>query len=640
MTAPAAGAFVRGTAVTVSGNASDNVGVVGVQFKLDGANLGAEDTSSPYSITWNTTTAANGSHTLTAVARDAAGNTTTSAGVTVTVDKAAPTDSMTAPANGAVVSGTAVTVSGNASDNVGVVGVQFKLDGANLGAEDTSSPYSISWNTTTAANGSHTLTAVARDAAGNTTTSAGVTVTVSNGDTTPPTVSITAPSAGLTVRGMAVAVSATASDNVGVVGVQFKLDGANLGAEDTTSPYGVSWDSLNSANGSHTLTAVARDAAGNSTTSAGITVTVSNVINTATGAGSWVNVSFDNQAATFTAEWDASPTASAMDSVMGLSNGSVASTNIASSYTNLAAIVRFWTNGLVEARNGAVYTAANTITYSANVDYHFRLVVNMSTHTYSAYVTAVGGSEQTIGIDYAFRTEQAGATQLNNLACRASLTNTSAEVDNVIAYDSALKTWLKFDEIAGTVAPDASKNSNNGTLVNGAVWSTGGLGGAVDLDGVDDHVTLPSGQANFTSGMTFAAWAYPVSAGSFARFFDFGNGAGSDNIYLSRSGTTNDLRFRVYNGTTGGNAVTATNVITLNQWQHFAVTIDSAGNVKIYKNGAQVGTGTTLVPLNVTRTNNFIGRSNWGTDAYYDGALDDLRIYNRVLSAAEILALP
>ncbi len=60
----------------MSANASDNVGVVGVQFRLDGAPFGAEDTTDPYAVAWNTTSAANGSHTLTAVARDAAGNTT------------------------------------------------------------------------------------------------------------------------------------------------------------------------------------------------------------------------------------------------------------------------------------------------------------------------------------------------------------------------------------------------------------------------------------------------------------------------------------------------------------------------------------------------------------------------------------
>src|SRR5207237_1109775 len=98
-------------------------------------------------------------------------------------DTTAPTVSMTAPAAGAVVFGT-TTVTAAGSDNVGVAGVQFKLDGANLGAEDTTAPYSLAWNTTGAANGSHTLTAVARDAAGNVKTSAGVTMTVSN--TIPP----------------------------------------------------------------------------------------------------------------------------------------------------------------------------------------------------------------------------------------------------------------------------------------------------------------------------------------------------------------------------------------------------------------------------------------------------------------------
>jgi hypothetical protein len=96
-------------------------------------------------------------------------------------DTTSPTVSITAPSGGATVSGSSVTVSANASDNVGVSGVQFKLDGANLGSEDTTSPYSITWNATTASNGSHTLTAVARDAAGNTTTSSTVSVTVTGG---------------------------------------------------------------------------------------------------------------------------------------------------------------------------------------------------------------------------------------------------------------------------------------------------------------------------------------------------------------------------------------------------------------------------------------------------------------------------
>src|SRR5207302_304336 len=94
-------------------------------------------------------------------------------------DTTPPTVSITAPANGAPVSGI-ITVSANASDNVGVAGVQFRLGGARLGLEVTTAPYTVSWNTTTGTNGPHTLTAVARDAAGNTATAAAVTVTVFN----------------------------------------------------------------------------------------------------------------------------------------------------------------------------------------------------------------------------------------------------------------------------------------------------------------------------------------------------------------------------------------------------------------------------------------------------------------------------
>jgi hypothetical protein len=105
---------------------------------------------------------------------------------------------VTAPINGVTVSGASINVSATATDNAGVSGVQFYLDGTatsnKLGAEDTSSPYSITWNTTTASNGSHALRAIARDAAGNTTVSTSITVTVNNAapDTIPPNTTITA----------------------------------------------------------------------------------------------------------------------------------------------------------------------------------------------------------------------------------------------------------------------------------------------------------------------------------------------------------------------------------------------------------------------------------------------------------------
>ncbi|HET7176803.1 MAG TPA: Ig-like domain-containing protein [Gammaproteobacteria bacterium] len=277
LTGPAGGATVSGS-TTVSADASESGGsIASVQFRLDGANLGTAVTTAPYLVSWNTATASNGSHTLTAVATDSGGNTATAAAVTVTVlnDTSPPTVSITAPANGATVSGS-VAVSASASDADGsITGVQFRLDGADLGAKQTASPYSITWDTSTATNGSHTLTAVATDSGGNSSTAGAVTVTVSNG-TLSPVVTLTTPANGATVSGTAT-VSANASESGGsIASVQFRLDGANLGTADTTAPYSVSWNTTTATNGSHTLTAVATDAGGHSTTSSAVTVTVSN----------------------------------------------------------------------------------------------------------------------------------------------------------------------------------------------------------------------------------------------------------------------------------------------------------------------------------------------------------------------------
>lgn len=124
----------------------------------------------------------NYSGTVTVTAPGAVGS-PRSIGVTLSVaaapDTTPPTVSLTAPGGGATVSGS-VPVTADAADAGGVAGVQFRLDGAALGAEDTAAPYSVSWSTTTAANDAHTLTAVARDQAGNTATSDPVAVTVQN----------------------------------------------------------------------------------------------------------------------------------------------------------------------------------------------------------------------------------------------------------------------------------------------------------------------------------------------------------------------------------------------------------------------------------------------------------------------------
>ena len=263
ITSPAASATISGT-VNVTATASDNVGVASVQFKVDGANSGVAITSAPYALSLNTTTLSNGNHVLSAVATDAAGNSATSASVTVNVnnttpDTTPPTVSISAPANGATVSGT-VSVTANASDNVGVASVQFRLDGASLGSLDTASPYTASWNTTTASNGTHTLSAVAKDAAGNTTTSANVSVTVNNGpaDTQAPSVptGLTATAASSSQINLSWSAS---TDNVGVTGYNIYRGGTKI----STSASTTFQDGGLAASTTFSYTVAAFDAAGN-----------------------------------------------------------------------------------------------------------------------------------------------------------------------------------------------------------------------------------------------------------------------------------------------------------------------------------------------------------------------------------------
>jgi Big-like domain-containing protein/HYR domain-containing protein/fibronectin type III domain protein len=176
---PVAGTTVAGT-ITLSATATDNVDVAGVQFILDNAPAGVELLSAPYSLALNTTSLANGTHTISAAARDTSGNASTAPTIAISVlnDLAPPTVVITQPSGGAV--GVMQTITATASDDVGVAGVQFFLDNAPIGQEAIASPFSIVWQTTTAAPGLHTLTALARDAAGHTTMSAPVSVTVQN----------------------------------------------------------------------------------------------------------------------------------------------------------------------------------------------------------------------------------------------------------------------------------------------------------------------------------------------------------------------------------------------------------------------------------------------------------------------------
>lgn len=192
-------------------------------------------------------------------------------------DQGALAVALTDPTSDAVLIG-ALTLRASVSGGAGAPSVRFHINGNAIGQDDPTAPYEYVWNTAEYPNGPYALTAVARDGQGNTVTSTPVSVTVNNpppADTTPPDVSITQPAHGTTISGT-VAVSANATDATGVAGVQFRLDGSPLGSEVTAAPYAITWLTTGSSNGTHTLTAIARDASGNSTSSPAITITLDN----------------------------------------------------------------------------------------------------------------------------------------------------------------------------------------------------------------------------------------------------------------------------------------------------------------------------------------------------------------------------
>jgi hypothetical protein len=127
-------------------------------------------------------------------------------------------------------------------------------------------------------------------------------------------------------------------------------------------------------------------------------------------AGMFVNTPMASQTGTFTAEFDAKPGASPTNALVGFSMGAQ------TAFTGFATSVRFNSMGMIDALNVTPYEAATPIPYMANVSYHFRVVVNVASHTYSAYVTPPGGSELTIGTSFAFRTAQNGVAALSSWA--------------------------------------------------------------------------------------------------------------------------------------------------------------------------------------------------------------------------------
>jgi len=208
-----------------------------------------------------------------------------------------------------------------------------------------------------------------------------------------------------------------------------------------------------------------------------------------------------------------------------------------------------------------------------------------------------------------------------------------------------LVAFYPFDETSGTSAADASGNNRTASLVGGATFSSGLQNNAVTLSGSNQYVSLPSGIATGLTSFSICAWVNLSSSNAstpWTRIFDFGTGTTTYMFLTPNNGPAPSmLRFSITTGGTGQEQqITAPSPAT-GSWQHVAVTL-TATTGTLYVNGAEVAqnTNVTLNPASLgTTTQNWLGRSQFPGDPYLSGQIDNFRIYDRALSAAEVQTL-
>jgi hypothetical protein len=267
ITSPAHGAvFEPGSSFTVHADASDNVGVASVTFRLDGVTQCIE-TESPYTCQMSVSETPDTAHEVSAMAVDAAGNSATDSitvHATLDADNTPPQVAITSPNDGELIFvGTSFTAIAEASDNVGVTHVVFRRNGVSV-CTVFESPYTCEIAVGNQPNVDYQISATAFDAAGNSATDAIIVTTYSDADTEPPVVIITWPADGQIIeKGSTFTVEAEATDNVGVTDVVFRLNGQTK-CVDSTAPYTCQMTIDNTPDAAYEIVVTAFDAANNS----------------------------------------------------------------------------------------------------------------------------------------------------------------------------------------------------------------------------------------------------------------------------------------------------------------------------------------------------------------------------------------
>jgi hypothetical protein len=216
---------------------------------------------------------------------------------------------------------------------------------------------------------------------------------------------------------------------------------------------------------------------------------------TVTSADGFFNRSLGStQTGSFSVDFDASVSLSPSNTTFSLCQGN------ATAYTGLACMVRFNTTGTIDARNGGAFAAVNSVSFSANTTYHIHMDVNVGTHTYSASVTAPGGSPVTIASNYAFRSEQASVTSLNTFDVDVNATpgGSATFSDTTVS----VPTSTKFNIPGTSVIASADDGNVPANTVDGSLstrWSASGDGQWIRYD-IGSTKTVTSVKVAFYSG--------------------------------------------------------------------------------------------------------------------------------------------
>ncbi len=200
--------------------------------------------------------------------------------------------------------------------------------------------------------------------------------------------------------------------------------------------------------------------------------------------------------------------------------------------------------------------------------------------------------------------------------------------------------YWPLDDASGVIASDSSGNGNTGTIT-GASWASGKRGKALDFNGTDQHVSVTASSVlNPTTALTVSAWIKPDAVDNeWGPVVESGGNLNSGTGYFFGYYTaSNSFIFEVGDGSYDSVSV----LLPVGQWYHVVGTYSASGNLYLYVNGVQVGTHSHTVASISYDSNPFtIGKLAYccATGHHFDGQIDDVRVYNRALSAADVATL-